>query len=869
MQKILSSIPVIILLALAHPALAQLIPPDFDPWVEDPAVGRGEVIHYYRIPVDIDTGTLANYTDEPKVVYEQTLHVADVFAGFSVCFDLYSLAPGSKVRFTILETAYTPRFQAGKWKGVKKTPEGWVVEHTSVPPGTYSRCMLRELAAESSVPGWKAKMQLIAAPQTSKNRLSIPFLTVTHPDQWGAREFIRKYREQQRRKGLDERGTLTLPTPSSPLTKGIGLEGQVCGLVDDRECRRNRAIGRLVVERLSLPLRRICTAFIVDCPSTTSAKCLMSAKHCFADFPDAGPPESAFIEFEVQDSMENCAFVLSNPPAPNRFEIDLATVRCPDGTGAVNCQVFKGDFDNDWAVFNAYHAESQKTPFEEQGESFQVGTVPSAGEARITGYGRDGGGNCECNMQTGGEKNHTLQSDTGIYALSQHVEHQIDICSGSSGAPIVYMEPDPDSVGRVLGIATANGCQGDDPESGVNEGTRTTLSLLSSALRTCSDVPGFQVNTTPNTMPPHAEAAMRSDSAFLVSWAEDARRVRGRLVERSGQPLGEDFVVNTTAAGPDDQLTDISLAASDSNFVVTWSHCVNVGIANVIRARVYDSAGLPQGSDFRVKNTSQSQNASEVAVMPDGEFVIVWHEGTSDHEVRARHFSSSGIPLADDFRVNANNSGFHAYPSIATTDTGDFIVVWQHNHAGGQDILRRRFASDGTPITNDTIVVAGSNLLPDVAVGAGDDFVVAWQNSADEIRAQRFSSMGDPVGGNLRVVEGVPPTTLSRHAAAMGANGQFSISWEDGIRLFDADNNIIREGLLPDGFFSTAANPASDFLMLFRLHVDNVITGHRFNRSRCASNGTTSLGSSCGPMIFADGFEKGDTSAWSDVVGES
>jgi hypothetical protein len=86
-------------------------------------------------------------------------------------------------------------------------------------------------------------------------------------------------------------------------------------------------------------------------------------------------------------------------------------------------------------------------------------------------------------------------------------------------------------------------------------------------------------------------------------------------------PAGGEFLVNTLTTN--DQTHPSIAMDADGNFVVVWRSLDGSGSG--IRAQRYNSAGVPQGSEFSVKNSGNSSR--DVAMDADGNFVVVWRIG--------------------------------------------------------------------------------------------------------------------------------------------------------------------------------------------------------------------------------------------------
>jgi hypothetical protein len=123
---------------------------------------------------------------------------------------------------------------------------------------------------------------------------------------------------------------------------------------------------------------------------------------------------------------------------------------------------------------------------------------------------------------------------------------------------------------------------------------------------------------------------------------------------------------------------------------------------------IVTSDGTPDGAEFQV-NTFPGVGSDIVDVASDanGDFVVVWWglspgSDSSDVSIQARCFTSTGMPVDDQFQVNTYTTDRQDSPDVAMAPDGDFVVVWESVSQGG--IAARRFDSDCTPSGDDFVV---------------------------------------------------------------------------------------------------------------------------------------------------------------------
>lgn len=176
------------------------------------------------------------------------------------------------------------------------------------------------------------------------------------------------------------------------------------------------------------------------------------------------------------------------------------------------------------------------------------------------------------------------------------------------------------------------------------------------------------------------------------------------------------------------------------NFVVAWEDRSVLGTP-VIQARRYSNAGLG-GLQFQV-NPLQQLNASHPAATMDanGAFVLAWsvphqtgspgNPSSSGLEIYARRYGTAGLPQGTAFRVGTTVA-VDAQVSIAM-DTAGYTVGWLGTTSGyccvPGEVDVQRYAGDGSSTGTRVVAADGESEyvgVPAIAAQADGDFVVAW-----------------------------------------------------------------------------------------------------------------------------------------------
>lgn len=305
----------------------------------------------------------------------------------------------------------------------------------------------------------------------------------------------------------------------------------------------------------------------------------------------------------------------------------------------------------------------------------------------------------------------------------------------------------------------------------------------------------FPVNSFTSGSQGNPRAAVSAGGTFVVVWQGPSEGlintgidVYARLFDASGVPRGAEFRVNSYPIGHQSDPDVVMGAAGD--FVVAWSSYGQDGSGSGVYAQRYNSAGAPQGPEFRVNvETVGHQSAPAVAMDAAGRFAITYRDAKAF--LLARRYSVAGVPLGGELRVNQTPVAETFYRTdVAMDAAGGFVVVW-HSYETPRnglysDVYARRFGADGAPQGNEfrvNTVTAFGQRNPAVAASATGDFVVAWMGPFPGIGygvyARRYSAAGAPLGDEFRISP-ASANGLQVPAVGMDAAGTFVVAWTGG-----------------------------------------------------------------------------------------
>jgi hypothetical protein len=203
---------------------------------------------------------------------------------------------------------------------------------------------------------------------------------------------------------------------------------------------------------------------------------------------------------------------------------------------------------------------------------------------------------------------------------------------------------------------------------------------------------------------------------------------------------------DTIDTGPT-QAGDPSITAlANGGYAITFTADDTQIIGNVV-----SPAGVV-GPGFGLGGSTHS----ELATLSNGNFVVV-HDSSSS--VNLEVFTPNADPVV---LLPGVDSGSGLDPDVAALRDGGFVVVWTDPLSTGGDIRATVFSNDtGVPDLDavqfrvNTSTAGAQNEASVVGLADGG-FLVTWENdNADLVRAQRFDAVGNKIGVEFTVKNGV------------------------------------------------------------------------------------------------------------------
>lgn len=321
----------------------------------------------------------------------------------------------------------------------------------------------------------------------------------------------------------------------------------------------------------------------------------------------------------------------------------------------------------------------------------------------------------------------------------------------------------------------------------------------------------FLVNSVTDDAQINPDSVPLANSKIVFIWQSkdqdgDGYGIYGRIFDPTTKTFGSEFAVNTGIVG--NQINPKVVSVSDG-FIISWTSKYQLGgDLNDIFFQKFDLNGSKIGPET-MANTYiiGNQQNQDMAVYPDGKFVIAWRSYNQDGDgggIFAQMFSASRLKIGSEFQVNSFTSGNQDYPSPAILRDGKFVISWTSDSqdTSGNGIYAQIFQSDrskqgGEFRVNETVV--GSQEMSKSLATDDGGFVVSWdsnQNGNYDIFCRKFNPSGANIFGE-RIVNTYTVGDQRNNSPSFMSDGRVVISWSsDGqINLQD----IFAQIILTDG----------------------------------------------------------------------
>ncbi|MDI6767290.1 MAG: hypothetical protein QME52_10755 [Bacteroidota bacterium] len=271
---------------------------------------------------------------------------------------------------------------------------------------------------------------------------------------------------------------------------------------------------------------------------------------------------------------------------------------------------------------------------------------------------------------------------------------------------------------------------------------------------------------------------------------QDGTNPTERQLETIKNAFTDDFLVNDDTTGGDTPPIFPSTAMDvTGNFVIVWYDYRNSNWD--IYSQRYNSAGTAQGENFKVNDdagTVYPYYSPSVVMDVSGNFVIVWQDDRNgNNDIYCQRYNSSGTAQGENFKVSDDaGTASQLSPSIAMDGSGNFVIAWMDYRNNNDDIYYQQYTSSGVAQgvntkANDDAGTASQG-SPSIAMDGSGNFVVVWMDNRNvnwDIYCQQYNSVGIVLGVNFKVNDDTGIANQTNPFITIDGSGNFVIVWMD------------------------------------------------------------------------------------------
>jgi len=266
----------------------------------------------------------------------------------------------------------------------------------------------------------------------------------------------------------------------------------------------------------------------------------------------------------------------------------------------------------------------------------------------------------------------------------------------------------------------------------------------------------FRIDTTAGTQQRAPALSARSTGGFLATWISTGTTgtdydVYGQLHDGLGKRVGGEQKLSTVHM-PNVSSSPAVATLARGGFVVVWPSVGTLGAKPAIKGQRLDPTGARSGGEFAVTAATFIQSDPVVAATEDGGFTVSWVSSNQDGSgkgIYAQRHKANGRKSGPLFRVNTTTIRDQSEASLAARPGGGFTVAWTSTgqDGSGKGVFAQRFSSTGVPIDVEfrlNTTVAHDQFQPSLGILTATDFVATWTSvgqdgSLEGVYGQRFS----------------------------------------------------------------------------------------------------------------------------------
>ena len=295
-------------------------------------------------------------------------------------------------------------------------------------------------------------------------------------------------------------------------------------------------------------------------------------------------------------------------------------------------------------------------------------------------------------------------------------------------------------------------------------------------------------------------------SNYFVAWDDyrstTSNDIYGSLVTPEGTVLnGEGIPISTATDGQ--QMPSVSFGGT--NFLIVWYDRRDGANYDIFGARVNQSGVVQDASGIHISNID-AQQVSPTVIFYSDQWLTVWRDNRNGGyaDLYGSRISASGTVTDADGILIASAAQTQEKPAAAFDGT-NYLVVWEEARSGGysNDIYGRLIAPTGNQVHVDAIPIStstGSQEYPAVAFDNDSTYLVVWQDDrsgTNDIYGTRVTTSGnvlDPPGIAISTATG-----RQNYPSVAFDGTNFLVVWSDERGGSSSTDDIYGTIVEPDG----------------------------------------------------------------------
>ncbi len=290
--------------------------------------------------------------------------------------------------------------------------------------------------------------------------------------------------------------------------------------------------------------------------------------------------------------------------------------------------------------------------------------------------------------------------------------------------------------------------------------------------------------------------AVSKSGVFAVAWTDKRNGqidIYFQLLDSTGQALsGNKKLIDSPSGIPE---FDPGIDANySSQFVSAWRDYRNGNYPynpDIYFARI-DTTGTPENINLTAAYSDETYESPDIAMFSDGSSIIVWPDYRNGNwDIYGRRVGPDGELPGNDFKIN-DDIGINQQhsPRSAAFWKGGFVVVWQDNRLGNNDIYFQRFDSAANPIGSNAKVNDDAEdsyqAFPVIAADGVGRFFIAWVDWRNgnypenpDIYLRRYDSSGIPLASSEKINSDETGSPQREVSIAADRAGNLCVVWAD------------------------------------------------------------------------------------------